>query len=111
MITALKGISDGKPALSPQISARILDYFSSSKMIKNRKVAEDKNELAEQLTRREKDVLEKLAKGLSSQQAADELFVSYHTVASHIKSIYSKLNISSRAEVAQEAYRLGLLDN
>ena len=70
----------------------------------------DKEELSEQLTQRETDVLGVLAKGLSSKEAASELNISYHTVVSHIKNIYSKLNISSRAEITQEAIRLGMLD-
>ena len=114
LVSALQGITEGMPALSPKISIRILDYFKSTSNNKIQSVMDksvtDKEELSEQLTQRETDVLGVLAKGLSSKEAASELNISYHTVVSHIKNIYSKLNISSRAEITQEAIRLGMLD-
>ena len=110
LIAALKGISEGAPALSPQISTRILDYFSSSpREMKPLTTGDEK--VIEQLTQREKEVLKILTKGSSTKKAAEELNISYHTVASHIKSIYSKLGISTRAEAVKEALRLGMLDN
>ena len=111
LVEALKGIGEGIPALSPQISIRILDYFSSSPDKKKPLATSDDNKLVEQLTRREKEVLKILAKGSSTKETASELSVSYHTVVSHIKNIYSKLSISSRAEAVQEAFRLGVLDS
>jgi len=107
LVKALQGINAGKPALSPQISNIILDYFSSKSALPvvNKGVVS-----VAQLSKREQEVLKIIAQGLSSKQVASELNISYHTVVRHIKNIYSKLNISSRAEVAQEAARLGLLD-
>lgn len=110
LIAALKGISEGAPALSPQISTRILNYFSSSPGEINPLSTADENAI-EQLTQREKEVLKILTKGSSTKKVAEELNISYHTVASHIKNIYSKLSISTRAEAVKEAFRLGVIDN
>lgn len=61
------------------------------------------------LTRRERDVLKLIVKGLPYQEAADVLGISRNTVASHIKSIYRKLEVSSRGEAVFEALSRGIV--
>lgn len=61
------------------------------------------------LTKTELEVLQLIAKGFTAQEVADMKHVSYHTVTSHIKNIYRKLHISTRAEAVQEAIRRRLL--
>ena len=63
----------------------------------------------EALTHREEEVLSLLGKGLTAQDIAGKLGVSRNTCATHIKAIYRKLRIASRAEAALEADRRGLL--
>jgi LuxR family maltose regulon positive regulatory protein len=65
--------------------------------------------LIEPLTERELDVLRFLPTHLSSTQIAEELFISVHTARFHIKNIYSKLNVHSRADAVRRAQELGLL--
>lgn len=54
--------------------------------------AEEENQT---LTKRERDILENVAKGLSSQEIADKLFISRHTVVTHRKNICGKLGIKT----------------
>jgi len=54
-------------------------------------------------------VLRHLCEGKTSQQIADELFVSKRTVEFHVRSIYSRLNVSNRVQALREAQRLGLV--
>lgn len=54
-------------------------------------------------------VLGYISKGLNYTEIADTLCISYHTVASHIKNIYKKLQVSSRSEAVFEAEQLGLI--
>ncbi|MBN1246907.1 MAG: helix-turn-helix transcriptional regulator [Anaerolineae bacterium] len=61
------------------------------------------------LTERELDVLRLLSTHLSSTEMAERLIVSANTVRTHIKSIYSKLDVHSRDEAVQRARELGLL--
>jgi pimeloyl-ACP methyl ester carboxylesterase/DNA-binding CsgD family transcriptional regulator len=61
------------------------------------------------LSGRERQVLLLLAQGLSDQEIADQLVVSYHTVHRHVANIRHKLGRSSRTAVVAEAARLGLL--
>lgn len=61
------------------------------------------------LTSREKELLAMLASGVSStEDLADQLFISQKTVKNHLASIYDKLGIGDRAQAAVEAIKLGL---
>lgn len=96
----LRRIRNGEPPLSPSIARRILGSF---------RAAPAPAATAVELTPREREVLSLLGRGLRSTEAARVLKVSEHTVATHVKAIYAKLNISSRAEAALEARNLGLV--
>jgi len=63
-----------------------------------------------QLTDRETEVLSCMAKGYTYNEAAVLLGMSYHTVTSHIKKIYRKLEVNSRSEAVFEAMQMGLVD-
>jgi DNA-binding CsgD family transcriptional regulator len=60
------------------------------------------------LTERESEVLLRVAKGYTLPEIGVQLSLSRHTIADYVKQIYRKLNVSSRAEAALEAQRLGL---
>ena len=66
---------------------------------------------ADQLTRREREVLQKLANGSTSDSIAEELSVSRHTVRTHVQNILTKLQVSSRLEAAAFAIRYGLVES
>lgn len=61
------------------------------------------------LTAREVDVLRLVAQGLSNAQIAEQLIISPYTVNAHMRSIYSKLDVSSRIAVMQFASRHHLI--
>ena len=63
-----------------------------------------------QLTEREREILQRLASGLSDQKIADQLYLSLNTVKWYNHQIYSKLGVSNRTEAAICATALGLLD-
>jgi DNA-binding CsgD family transcriptional regulator len=66
-------------------------------------------ELNVRLTAREADVLRMLARGRTYAQAAAELGMSAHTLASHVKNAYRKLDVHSAAAAVLQAVRLGLI--
>ena len=61
------------------------------------------------LSKREVEVLELLAQGLSNQEVADKLFVSLNTIKTHISSIYNKLNVKRRTQAIQKARSLTII--
>jgi two-component system, NarL family, response regulator LiaR len=61
------------------------------------------------ISRREHEVLELMAKGLSNQEIADKLFVSLNTVKSHASSLFLKLETKRRTQTIQKAKELRLI--
>ena len=98
-IHSLQGIIKGEPPISPSIARKMIQHFHSESS------PSDKPELSN----REKEILGAIAKGLSRNEAAEVLGITSNTVASHLKSIYGKLNVSNRAQATLEALRLGLV--
>ena len=98
--TLLGRIESGEPPLSPSIARRILGHFRGAGPLP----AEDDASLSA----RETEVLTLVAKGLTVAETAGMIGLKPQTVASYLKTIYSKLNVSTRAEATLEAVRRGL---
>jgi DNA-binding NarL/FixJ family response regulator len=98
----LSRMSQGEPPLSPSIARKVIAFFASQN-----KPAKD-NIPHVSLTDRENEVLLRVAKGFTLPEIGVQLNLSRHTIADYVKQIYRKLNVSSRAEAALEAQRLGL---
>lgn len=102
LIEQLQRMSQGEPPLSPSIARKVIAYFASQ----TRPPAALLHEVS--LTDRETEVLLRVAKGYTLPEIGVQLGLSRHTIADYVKQIYRKLNVSSRAEAALEAQRLGL---
>jgi DNA-binding NarL/FixJ family response regulator len=103
----LQRISSGEPPLSPSIARRVMAYFAA----KSKPQAMSASSLGMPhvtLTERETEVLLRVAKGYTLPEIGVQLTLSRHTIADYVKQIYRKLNVSSRAEAALEAQRMGL---
>lgn len=98
IVQALNGILTGQPPLSPAIARRLLSHFYVQEASQK-----------DLLTEREKEVLSIIAKGMTMAETAKILGLKPNTVASYVKDIYRKLNVSSRAEVTMAAQRMGLI--
>jgi len=61
------------------------------------------------ISKREHDVLDLMAKGLSNQEIANKLFVSLNTVKTHSSKLFEKLNVQRRTQAIKEAKKLGLI--
>lgn len=99
LIRQLQQIADGVPALSPAIARRIMEHFRLTGPCEEGDI---------RLTDREADVLGLIGRGLRNAEVARSLGIAESTVAGYIKDVYRKLGISSRAEAAWHAARLGL---
>ena len=124
LVEELQKIVRGQPPLSPAIARRLLTHFrpggaagiptalsTPSAFQSSRPSASDRPQTAEQdrLTPRESEVLTYLSKGFTIKEIANLMGIKWFTVNDHIKSIYKKLNVSSRAEAAVLASKQGLV--
>ena len=122
LVEELQKIVRGQPPLSPAIARRLLTHFrqggeSSAPMTPNtgfqssRPVPMGRGAPLdhERLTPRESEVLTYLSKGFTIKEIASLMGIKWFTVNDHIKSIYKKLNVSSRAEAAVLASKQGLV--
>ncbi|MDM4767996.1 response regulator transcription factor [Pelomonas sp. SE-A7] len=103
LVEQLQRISQGEPPLSPSIARKVISYFASQSRPSSAALLHEVS-----LTDRETEVLLRVAKGFTLPEIGVQLGLSRHTIADYVKQIYRKLNVSSRAEAALEAQRLGL---
>jgi len=94
IVTFLRGVAQGEAALSGPIAKRLLDQVREGGAHSNI-VPES---IAQALSARELEVLLLLDRHLGTDEIATRLFISEHTVRSHVKSLLSKLGVSSRRE-------------
>jgi DNA-binding NarL/FixJ family response regulator len=103
---AVRGLAEGLAVLSPEILRQALEAANSPALAAGPLGAEDELP-GESLTEREKDVLLRLAQGLTNKQIALALGISEHTVKFHVSSIYTKLGVSNRTEAVRKGARRG----
>ncbi|EHR0919439.1 helix-turn-helix transcriptional regulator [Vibrio parahaemolyticus] len=101
VMMGLKGIMNGENWLSRDILNQLIGYLLSL----NNTVGELETKLEMELTRREMQVLSALCQGGSNLDIADSLFVSEHTVKSHLYSIFRKLEVKNRMQAITWAKR------
>lgn len=99
---AIRKIRQGGSPISPIIARQLLKEITPPQ-------ADDPTPLAVPLTDREYEVLNLLSRGLSNADCAGVLSISSNTVGTHVKNIYRKLEVKSRAEALFEASSKGLL--
>lgn len=102
--SALNALAAGQPTLSPRLAARILDEFA-----RLGREPQHGEEAREELTAREKEVVQLLAEGATNKEIAGALHISEHTVHFHVKNILAKLHLRNRAQAVAYAIRTGLV--
>mgnify|MGYP001611422603 CR=1 FL=1 len=100
LIDAIKELQFGGSPMSPSIARKVLTKMQQMPPAEKQAEAPDY-----QLTKREKEVLACVVNGLSYKMVADQLFISYETVRTHVKKIYEKLHVASISEVVSKAIR------
>ena len=100
-----------KSASADEIAEAVLTAYEGKLYLSLDVNAIDRSVTAEPpiLSRREKEVLEHIAEGLTSPQIAAKLFISLHTVDTHRKNILTKFNVNNTAALIKLAVRLNLV--
>jgi DNA-binding NarL/FixJ family response regulator len=93
---SIENLVAGGAPMSPQIARKVIQHF-------NKPAVEKKPE--SDLTSREQDIVNGLVDGLSYKMIADRYDISIDTVRAHIRNIYKKLHVNSKAEVIAKSLR------
>jgi DNA-binding NarL/FixJ family response regulator len=92
LMDSIRRVYAGETCIPPNLAAKLADRVSG-----------------ETLSAREIEVLQRIAAGKSNKEIGAELFISEGTVKTHVKSIFSKLDVMSRTEAVARATRRGLI--
>ena len=98
IVAFLRGVANGEAALSGEVARRLLDQVRAG----GRLGGGVPDRIAQRLSAREVEVLLLLDDHLSTDDIAKRLFISEHTVRSHVKSLLRKLGVSSRREALEQ---------
>ncbi|MFD2118132.1 response regulator [Paenibacillus yanchengensis] len=100
---AIRAAARGQSVLESQVAAKMMNRIRQPKESKQVQLHDD-------LTEREMDVLKRLAKGMSNQEIADDLFIGVKTVKFHITNIFNKLHVDDRTQAAIYAHKQGIAE-
>ena len=104
LIHAVRVIAAGEALIAPKVTRRLIEEFAR---VSQPNAADDA--AMAQLTEREREVLEHVARGLSNSEIAEQLFVSQATVKTHVGRLLMKLQARDRAQLVVAAYEAGVV--
>ena len=96
ILEAIQQVYEGGAALTPMVAKQVLSFFNP---------LQKTEQPASVLTRREHEILSYIVSGITNERIATELFISTQTVRNHIKNIYEKLQVHSKAQVVAKALK------
>ncbi|MEK7354168.1 MAG: response regulator transcription factor [Chloroflexota bacterium] len=107
LIHAILYIAQGGVIVSPKMAAALLGEFKNPAAAAGEEMASDDADLSP----REGEVLQLVAKGATNKEIAESLFISENTVKTHMQSIMEKLHLANRSQAAAYAVGKGLVKN
>jgi DNA-binding NarL/FixJ family response regulator len=110
MVDEIRSLAGGGSPISPIIARQVLTYFRRSSPAELLDVVALPEDTASTLSAREQQVLGYITKGFTANEIAKLMALSHFTVRTFVRRIYSKLNVTSKAEAIYEAKSLGLLE-
>jgi two-component system, NarL family, response regulator NreC len=109
LVEAIRAVANGGVYLQPILARWLLEDYRRLLMNEPRDEAGSGENMLEALSDRERQVLELVAKGLTSPQIGERLGISHKTVARHRERIMAKLNLHSSTELVKFAIQTGLI--
>ena len=101
LAASIRAVTEGVTQISPGIARKLVDRKFESISVESGKF-----DWFENLTLREREVFNLVAKGYDNQEIANELHIAYQTVRNYVSSIYSKLNVQDRFQIIKHAQKL-----
>ncbi|RZM27807.1 MAG: response regulator transcription factor [Pedobacter sp.] len=102
-IEALKAVYNGGSSMSPGVARKVMNFFVQKNVMLAPPEPTDYN-----LSQTEKEILSLILNGHDFRSIAEKRFISYETVRTHVKHIYKKLHVASKAEVILKARQQGI---
>lgn len=107
LLTFIHMVNRGESIISGPMAMKIVDYFSKKeKQFLSPTIDSKMNEV---ITRREKEILMQVIKGLTNREIAEVLYISENTVKNHLRNIMEKLHMNNRVQAAAYALQEGWL--
>jgi DNA-binding NarL/FixJ family response regulator len=100
VLRAIRAVARGEAIFGPGIARRLVHFFSKPHL--------ESDQVFPELTEREREILDLIARGETNSEIAQRLVLSPHTVRNHISNIFSKLQVVDRAEAIIRARDAGL---
>ena len=107
VLKTIRAVADGEALFGPAIAGRLTSFFQNSGSVAQQNEGVDP---FPDLTEREREVLERIARGENNQEIARQLYISGKTVSNYISNIFNKLHVSDRAQAIVKARQAGLGD-
>jgi DNA-binding NarL/FixJ family response regulator len=104
LIDGIRAVANGDALLAPSITRRLIEEF-----VRSGRATSAPPPALEELTARELEVLQLIARGLSNAEIAKELFVSETTVKTHVAHVLMKLGLRDRVQAVVLAYEAGVV--
>ncbi|MEA2407097.1 MAG: hypothetical protein QOE69_1216 [Thermoleophilaceae bacterium] len=105
LLRAVRAVADGDALISPSVTRRLLDEFAARP-----RADAPRSAPLDELTARERDVLDLIAKGRSNPEIAEELVVTPATVKTHVAHILMKLGVRDRVQAVILLYESGVIE-
>ena len=105
IVGAILELQRGGAPMSPAVARRVMRFVRDTES----PTTEAPSPAAPDLTEREQEILQHLATDETEAQIADRLFISPHTVRTHVKNIYKKMHVHSRAAAVRIGFQQRLL--
>jgi len=105
LLNAVRVVAAGEALLAPRVTRRLIEQFVQQPDV----ALPERNAAIDTLTERELEVFGAVARGLSNQELADELFMSHATAKTHVSRLLAKLQARDRAQLVMIAYEAGVV--
>ncbi len=111
LVESVRIIAGGEALLAPEVTRRVIEQFARAERAEETTDVEHvpTEEAIGDLSEREVEVLQLMARGLSNHEIAKELFLSSTTVKTHVSHILTKLGVRDRVQAVVEAYDSGIV--
>jgi DNA-binding NarL/FixJ family response regulator len=104
LIAAVRTVAGGGGLLDPSVTLRVIEQFAGAPTART-----DRSATLDGLTERERDVLSRIARGMSNAEIAADLYLGEATVKTHVSNVLLKLGLRDRVQAVVAAYELGLV--